>query len=97
VGALAWLMMAIAIWHFTVFLPDRFWSGIVGAFLFSILGALAFGFAIHGLHVPGQDDTSLVTALEAVPGTALGLAVCWVLGVRSEAGEHRSDAFGRAA
>lgn len=96
-GALAWVMMAIAIWHFTVFLPDRFWGGIVGAFLFSILGALAFGFAIHGLDVPGQEGTSLVTALEAVPGTAIGLGVCWVLGVRSEDGDHRSDAFGRTA
>ena len=28
-----WAMMGIAVWHFTVFLPDRFWGGIVGAFL----------------------------------------------------------------
>ena len=27
-----WVMMGIAVWHFTVFLPDRFWGGIVGAF-----------------------------------------------------------------
>ena len=26
-------MMGLAIWHFTIFLPDRFWGGIVGAFL----------------------------------------------------------------
>lgn len=98
-GALAWVMMAIAIWHFTVFLPDRFWAGIVGAFLFSILGALVFGFVIHGFDVPGQDDTNLITALEAVPGTCLGLAVAWVLGVRAEAKDptrrHDGDAFGR--
>ena len=30
---LVWVMMGIAVWHFTVFLPDRFWGGIVGAFL----------------------------------------------------------------
>ena len=94
-GALAWVMMGIAIWHFTVFLPDRFWSGIVGAFIFSILGALVFGYAIHGLDVPGQDDTSVLTALEAIPGTLLGLGVCWLIGVRSESPE-RADAFGRA-
>ena len=95
-AALAWVMMAIAIWHFTVFLPDRFWSGIVGAFLFSILGALVFGLAIHGFDVPGEDDLSLVTALEAVPGTLLGLAACWLIGTRSEREQH-PDAFGRAS
>ena len=96
-GALAWVMMAIALWHFTVFLPDRFWGGIVGAFVFSILGALVFGFAIHGLDMPSRDDTNIVTALEAIPGTILGLGVCWLIGVRQEQGEPRSDAFGRAA
>ena len=30
---LAWIMMGLALWHFTIFLPDRFWGGIVGAFL----------------------------------------------------------------
>ena len=96
-AGLAWVMMAIAIWHFTVFLPDRFWGGIVGAFLFSILGAMVFGLAIHGLDVPGQDDTSLVSALEAVPGTLLGLGVCWLLGVRTEGDQHDADAFGRTS
>ena len=96
-AALAWVMMAIAIWHFTVFLPDRFWAGIVGAFLFSIIGALLFGFVIHGLGFPSRDDTSLLTTLEAVPGTCLGLAVAWVLGVRAEAKDptRADDAFGR--
>ena len=31
-GMLVWVMMGLAIWHFTVFLPDRYWGGIVGAF-----------------------------------------------------------------
>ncbi len=96
-AALAWVMMGIAIWHFTVFLPDRFWAGIVGAFLFSILGALVFGFAIHGLDMPSRDDTNIVTALEAIPGTILGLGVCWLIGVRQEGPDRHSDAFGRAA
>ena len=29
-GLVVWVMMGIAVWHFTVFLPDRFWGGIVG-------------------------------------------------------------------
>ena len=32
-GVLVWVMVGLAIWHFTMFLPDRFWGGIVGAFL----------------------------------------------------------------
>ena len=33
---LVWFTMGIALWHFTVFLPDRFWQGIVGAFIGSV-------------------------------------------------------------
>jgi hypothetical protein len=37
-GMLAWVMTAWPIWHFTIFLPDRFWSGIVGAFVGALVG-----------------------------------------------------------
>ena len=77
-------MMAIALWHFTVFLPDRFWSGIVGAFLGAVVGAVLFGLLIHGFTVPGREETDIVTTLEAIPGTILGLAVVWFIGVRQE-------------
>ncbi len=30
-AALVWVTTGMAIWHFTVFLPDRYWAGIVGA------------------------------------------------------------------
>ena len=38
-----WVMMGIALWHFAVFVPDRFWGGIVGAFLTAIVGAAGAG------------------------------------------------------
>jgi hypothetical protein len=79
-GALVWAMMGLALWHFTIFIPDRFWSGIVGAFLGAVVGALVFGLLVNGLSVPGQDDTDLLTALEAVPGTLIGLAVVYFYG-----------------
>jgi hypothetical protein len=84
-GALAWTMMGLAIWHFTIFLPDRCWAGIVGAFLGCVFGAIIFGLIINGLSVPGQDDTNLLTALEAIPGTLLGYAFFYWLGLRQEA------------
>jgi hypothetical protein len=91
-GLLVWVMVAIALWHFTVFLPDRWWAGIVGAFVGSVLGSVIFGLIIHLGTVPGQNDTDLLTALESVPGAVLGMAVVWFLGVRSEAShEHDYD------
>jgi len=35
-----WVMMGIALWHFTVWVPDKFWGGIVGAFVAASLGAI---------------------------------------------------------
>ncbi len=78
----AWVMMGLALWHFAVWVPDRFWGGIVGAFLASAIGAVAFGVIVNGLSVPGMDDTTVVTALEAIPGTLIGLALCYWIGVR---------------
>jgi hypothetical protein len=84
-GALAWTMMGLALWHFTIFLPDRCWAGIVGAFLGCVFGAIIFGLLINGFAVPGQDDTHLLTAVEAIPGTLIGYGVVYWLGMRQEA------------
>ncbi len=85
-----WVMMGIAIWHFTVFVPDRFWGGIVGAFLVAIAGAALFGFLVSGLSIPGRNDTELIQALLAIPGALLALAASWYYGSRTE-GEHRPE------
>ena len=69
-GMLAWVMMGLAIWHFTIFLPDRFWGGIVGAFLGALIGAVLFGLLVNGFTVPGQDDTTLVDRARGDPGRA---------------------------
>ena len=81
---LGWVMVGLAIWHFTIFLPDRFWAGIVGAFLGALFGAVLFGLLINGFDVPGRDDTSLVTAVESIPGAVAGIAAVWFIGVRQE-------------
>ena len=86
-AALAWVMMAIAIWHFTVFIPDHFWGGIVGAFVAAIVGAVVFGFVVNGFSVPGQSETNLIQAFEAIPGTLIGLGLCYFIGMRREAAE----------
>ncbi len=87
-GALAWVMMGIALWHFAVFVPDRFAGGIVGAFLGAVIGSVLFGLILHGFSVPGNDDLSLANAFEGIPGALLGMGVVYALGVRNE----RNDA-----
>ncbi len=76
--------MGIALWHFTVFVPDRFWQGIVGAFVGSVLGALIFGLIVQEASGKSLGDTDLSTALIAIPGVLIGLAIVYAIGVRSE-------------
>ena len=53
-GLLAWIMMGLAIWHFSIFVPDKFWGGIVGAFLGALIGTVAFGVIVSGFSIPGE-------------------------------------------
>jgi hypothetical protein len=84
----AWVMMGLAIWHFTIFLPDRFWGGIVGAFLGALIGSIVFGLIINGATVPGENDTHLATAAEAIPGAIIGIAIAYFEGVRRGDAAH---------
>ena len=67
-AALVWVMVGIALWHFTIFLPDHFWSGIVGAFLGAVIGSFMFGLIINGFTIPGQSDTDLLSGARGGPG-----------------------------
>ena len=81
-AALAWVMMGLALWHFTIWLPDRFWGGIVGACIGAIAGSVIFGLLINGFHVPGQSETHLLQALEAIPGALIGMGLVYAEGIR---------------
>ena len=88
-GMLGWVMMGLAIWHFTIFLPDRFWGGIVGAFVGSLIGSMLTGLIIYGakvsaLRIPGERATDISVVLYAVPGALLGLSLVYFEGVRRE-------------
>jgi uncharacterized membrane protein YeaQ/YmgE (transglycosylase-associated protein family) len=83
-GMLAWVMMGLALWHFTIWLPDRYWGGIVGAFLGALIGAIVCGFIISGFDIPGRHATHLATALEAIPGALVGMALVYLEGSRRE-------------
>ena len=79
---LVWVMMGIAVWHFTVFVPDRFWGGIVGAFLAAGIAAAIFGLIVNAGNVPGTSDITIAQALIAIPGAAIGLALSYWYGAR---------------
>jgi ABC-type Fe3+ transport system permease subunit len=81
---LVWFTMGIALWHFTVFLPDRFWQGIVGAFVGAVIGSILFGLIVQEISGRSLGETDLGTALLAIPGTAIGLGVVYFFGLREE-------------
>jgi VanZ family protein len=83
-GILAWVMMGLALWHFSIWLPDRYWGGIVGALIGALVGAFLSGFLIHGATIPGRHATHLVTAVEAIPGAIIGMIIVYVMGARRE-------------
>ncbi len=88
-GMLGWVMMGLAIWHFTIFLPDRFWGGIVGALLGSLAGAIVLGLIIYGvkvsaLKVPGEKATDIAVIAYAIPGALIGIALVYLEGIRRE-------------
>jgi ABC-type Fe3+ transport system permease subunit len=88
-GVLGWVMMGLAIWHFTIFLPDRFWGGIVGAFVGSLAGAIVVGLIIYSvkvsaLKIPGEKATDIGVVLYAVPGALIGISLVYLEGVRRE-------------
>jgi uncharacterized membrane protein YeaQ/YmgE (transglycosylase-associated protein family) len=88
-GMLGWVIMGLAIWHFTIFMPDRFWGGIVGAFVGSIVGSVIAGLVIYAvkvsaLRIPGEKATDITVVLYAIPGALIGIAVIYLEGMRRE-------------
>ena len=88
-GMLGWVMMGLAIWHFTIWLPDRFWGGIVGALIGSLIGAvvistLIYSIKVSGLAIPGKKETDIAVVLFAVPGSLIGMAAVYLEGIRRE-------------
>ena len=83
-AALVWFTVGIAIWHFTVLIPDRFWGGIVGALLGAIAGAMVTGAMAQIATSQSIGETDLATVLYAIPGTLVGLAITYAVGVRAE-------------
>jgi hypothetical protein len=83
-AALVWFTTGVAIWHFTVFIPDRFWAGIVGALLGAGAGAMISGAAGQIATGAGIGESGIETVLFAIPGTLIGLAIVYAIGAYQE-------------
>jgi hypothetical protein len=79
-------MVGIALWHFTVLVPDKFAGGIVGAFLSALAGALLSGYALPSPGFPTANPPGVSEAIWALPGSMLGLAASYVWGSRNQEG-----------
>jgi hypothetical protein len=75
-------MVGIALWHFTVLLPDRFVGGIIGAFVAAFAGALVSGFALPQPGLPEANPPGVGEALWALPGSLIALGASYAWGAR---------------
>jgi uncharacterized membrane protein YeaQ/YmgE (transglycosylase-associated protein family) len=92
VSVFVWTMVGVALWHFTILVPDRFAGGIIGAFFAAWFGALLSGFVLDGFTLPTENPPGLRHAVYALPGAALALVACYLLGTRRDSEHRRRDA-----
>lgn len=83
-AVLVWVIVGIALWHFAILVPDRFWGGIVGSFVASVVGAVATGYLLPAPGFASANPPGVGEALYAVPGTLLALAGVYWYGARRE-------------
>ena len=81
---LIWFTVGVALWHFTIFIPDRFWGGIVGALLGAVAGAMVTGAIAQVAIGASIGEADLGTLVYAIPGSVAGVAAVYYLGVRNE-------------
>ena len=83
-SVLVWAMVGIALWHFAVLVPDRFYGGIIGAFLAALAGALLTGYTLPTPGLPTANPPGIQEALYAIPGALAALGLSYLYGARRE-------------
>jgi uncharacterized membrane protein YeaQ/YmgE (transglycosylase-associated protein family) len=78
-------MVGIAVWHFTILVPDRFTGGIIVGFVVALVGSLVTGYLLPVPGLPGANPPGLTEALWPIPGAVIGLAALYIHGSRQEA------------
>lgn len=83
-SAFVWVMMGVALWHFSVLVPDRFYGGIIGALLAAVAGALVSGYLLPVPGIPADNPPGVTTALWSIPGSVIALLGIYLYGARRE-------------
>ena len=79
-----WVMIGVALWHFSVLVPDRFYGGIIGALIAAVAGALASGYLLPSPGVPVHNPPGLTEALWPIPGSIIALLATYLYGARRD-------------
>ena len=79
-----WVMIGVALWHFAVLVPDRFYGGIIGALIAAVGGALISGYLLPLPGIPERNPPGVTEALWPIPGSIVALLVAYVYGARQE-------------
>ncbi len=79
-----WVMIGVAIWHFAVLVPDRFYGGIIGALIAAVGGALISGYLLPIPGIPSANPPGITEALWPIPGSIIALLGTYVYGARRE-------------
>lgn len=79
-----WVMIGVALWHFAVLVPDRFYGGIIGALITAVGGALASGYLLPSPGIPTHNPPGITEALWPLPGSILALLGTYLYGARRE-------------
>jgi len=77
-------MIAIAFWHFAVLVPQRFYGGIIGAFVAALAGGLASGYLLPAPGLPTENPPGLMQAAWATPGAVAALLASYLYGSRHD-------------
>jgi uncharacterized membrane protein YeaQ/YmgE (transglycosylase-associated protein family) len=80
VSIFVWVMVGIAIWHACVLVPDRFYGGIIGAFIAAVSGALLAGYMLPTPGLPPHNPPGLAAALWPIPGSLIALVALYRYG-----------------
>lgn len=83
-SVLIWVMIGVALWHFAVLVPDRFYGGIIGALIAAVAGALISGYLLPFPGVPAQNPPGMTEAVWPIPGSIIALLGTYVYGARRE-------------
>jgi hypothetical protein len=75
-----WVMIGLALWHFAVLVPNKFWGGVIGAFGAAVTGALLSGYLLPEPGISGSNPPGLDAAIWAIPGALAALIVSYLYG-----------------